>query len=85
VTARQLGTSRLLSPARDGCVTGSSGDEQNVVYPYYPHPQTLFEFKAAPQAGVVKELATTTVGAVVQPGTVIVTLLPQDEPLMAEV
>ncbi len=30
-------------------------------------------------------LATTTVGAVVQPGTVIVTLVPQDEPLMAEV
>jgi len=33
----------------------------------------------------VKELATTTIGAVVQPGTVIVTLVPQDEPLWAEV
>ena len=46
--------------------------------------ETLLDLKA-PQAGVVKELATTTVGAVVQPGTVIVTLVPQDEPLMAEV
>lgn len=46
--------------------------------------QTLLELKA-PQAGIVKELATTTVGAVVQPGTVIVTLVPQDEPLLAEV
>ena len=46
--------------------------------------QTLLELRA-PQEGVVKELATTTVGAVVQPGTVIVTLVPQDEPLWAEV
>jgi len=46
--------------------------------------QTLLELKA-PQEGVVKELATTTLGAVVQPGTVIVTLVPQDEPLWAEV
>lgn len=46
--------------------------------------QTLLELRA-PQAGVVKELATTTVGAVVQPGTVLVTLVPQDEPLWAEV
>lgn len=46
--------------------------------------QTLLDLRA-PQEGVVKELATTTVGAVVQPGTVIVTLVPQDEPLWAEV
>jgi hemolysin D len=46
--------------------------------------QTLLDLKA-PQAGIVKELATTTVGAVVQPGTVIVTLVPQHEPLWAEV
>src|SRR6185436_12561198 len=46
--------------------------------------ETLLDLKA-PQAGVVKELATTTMNAVVQPGTVIVTLMPQDEPLMAEV
>lgn len=39
----------------------------------------------APQAGIVKELATTSLGAVVQPGTVLVSLVPQDEPLLAEV
>jgi len=39
----------------------------------------------APQAGTVKELATTTVGAVVQPGTVLLSLVPASEPLRAEV
>lgn len=39
----------------------------------------------APQAGTVKELATTTIGAVVQPGTVILSLVPIHEPLLAEV
>ncbi|MEP7311818.1 MAG: HlyD family type I secretion periplasmic adaptor subunit [Pseudomonadota bacterium] len=39
----------------------------------------------APQAGVVKDLATTTVGAVVQPGTVLLNLVPVGEQLRAEV
>ncbi len=39
----------------------------------------------APQDGVIKDLATTTVGAVVQPGTVLLTLVPQDEPLYADI
>jgi hemolysin D len=39
----------------------------------------------APQDGIVKDLATTTVGAVVQPGAVLLTLVPKDEPLRAEV
>lgn len=39
----------------------------------------------APQAGVVKDLATTTVGAVVQPGTVLLNLVPVGESLRAEV
>lgn len=39
----------------------------------------------APQAGTVKELATTTIGAVVQPGTVLLSLVPAHEPLLAEV
>jgi len=39
----------------------------------------------APQAGTVKELATTTLGAVVQPGTVLLSLVPANEPLRAEV
>jgi hemolysin D len=44
----------------------------------------LLELKA-PQAGIVKDLATTTVGAVVQPGTVLLSLVPVGEPLVAEV
>lgn len=39
----------------------------------------------APQDGIIKDLATTTVGAVVQPGTVIMTLVPQGEQLFADV
>jgi HlyD family secretion protein len=39
----------------------------------------------APQDGVIKDLATTTIGAVVQPGTVVMTLVPQGEQLYADV
>ena len=39
----------------------------------------------APQAGTIKDLATTSVGSVVQPGTVLLTLVPANEPLFAEV
>lgn len=39
----------------------------------------------APQDGIIKDLATTTVGAVVQPGTVIMTLVPKGEQLFADV
>jgi HlyD family secretion protein len=48
------------------------------------HRHTLLELKA-PQAGVVKDLATHTPGTVVAPGTILLTLVPQDEPLIAEV
>ena len=48
------------------------------------HRQSLLELRA-PQAGVVKDLATHTVGTVVSPGTVLLTLVPHDEPLQAEV
>jgi len=44
----------------------------------------LLELRA-PQAGIVKDLATTTVGTVVQPGTVLLNLVPANEPLQAEV
>jgi len=44
----------------------------------------LYELRA-PQGGVVKDLATTTVGAVVSQGTVLLNLVPQDEPLVVEV
>jgi HlyD family secretion protein len=46
--------------------------------------EAMLELKA-PQAGVVKDLATTTIGAVVAPGTVLLTIVPKDEPLIAEV
>lgn len=39
----------------------------------------------APQDGVVKEIATTTRGAVLQPGTVLASIVPRTEPLVAEV
>lgn len=48
------------------------------------HKQALLELKA-PQDGVVKDLATHTIGTVVQPGTVVLTLVPQEESLRAEV
>lgn len=48
------------------------------------HKQQLLELKA-PQDSVVKDLATHTAGTVVQPGTVLLTLVPQDETLRAEV
>jgi hemolysin D len=44
----------------------------------------LMELKA-PQAGTVKDVATTTEGAVVQPGSVVMTLVPSGEKLYADV
>ena len=48
------------------------------------HKQGLLELKA-PQTGIVKDLATHTVGTVVAPGTILMTLVPLNEPLQAEV
>jgi HlyD family secretion protein len=48
------------------------------------HRHALLEVKA-PHAGVVKDLATHTPGTVVAPGTILLTLVPHDEPLVAEV
>jgi HlyD family secretion protein len=48
------------------------------------HRRSLLELKA-PQAGIVKDLATHTAGTVVQPGTVVLTLVPRDDVLRAEV
>lgn len=39
----------------------------------------------APTAGIVKDLATRTVGTVVAPGTILATIVPREEPLEAEV
>ncbi|WP_341910722.1 HlyD family type I secretion periplasmic adaptor subunit [Polaromonas sp. YR568] len=48
------------------------------------HRNTYLELKA-PQDGVVKDLATHTVGTVTSPGTILMTLVPIDENLRAEV
>ncbi len=48
------------------------------------HRSGLLELRA-PQAGIVKDLATHTPGTVVAPGTVVMTLVPRDEPVLAEV
>jgi HlyD family secretion protein len=48
------------------------------------HRHQLLELKA-PQAGIVKDLATHTPGTVVSPGTILMTLVPQNEALTAEV
>ena len=45
---------------------------------------SLLELKA-PQDGVVKDLATHTPGTVVSPGTILLTLVPRDDPVKAEV
>jgi HlyD family secretion protein len=48
------------------------------------HRHELLELKA-PYAGIVKDLATHTPGTVLAPGAIVLTLVPQDEPLLAEV
>ena len=50
----------------------------------HDHRKGLMELRA-PQAGIVKDLATHTVGTVAAPGTILMTLVPQGEPLVAEV
>jgi HlyD family secretion protein len=57
----------------------AQGELQKQVY-----KSGLLELKAT-EDGVVKDLATYTPGAVVQPGTVLLSLVPRNEPLFAEV
>jgi HlyD family secretion protein len=48
------------------------------------HRQDLLELHA-PQAGIVKDLATHTAGTVAAPGTILMTLVPEGDALVAEV
>ena len=48
------------------------------------HRNALLELKAT-HAGIVKDIASHTAGTVVSPGTILLTLVPLDEPLIAEV
>ncbi len=50
----------------------------------HQHRQQLLELRA-PADGTVKDLATHTAGTVAAPGTILMTLVPQDETLIAEV
>lgn len=50
----------------------------------HQHRKGLMELRA-PGAGTVKDLATHTVGTVAAPGTILMTLVPAGEPLVAEV
>lgn len=50
----------------------------------HSHRHALLELKA-PQDGTVKDLATRTIGSVVSAGTVLMTVVPGNEPLQAEV
>lgn len=48
------------------------------------HRSELLELKA-PQSGIVKDIATHTIGTVVSPGTVLLSIVPEHEPLVAEI
>jgi len=48
------------------------------------HRRELLELRA-PQAGVVKDLATHTAGTVAAPGTILMTIVPENDKLVAEV
>lgn len=50
----------------------------------HAHKSGLLELRA-PQAGVVKDLATHTIGTVVSAGMVLLSVVPEHEPMMAEV
>jgi HlyD family secretion protein len=50
----------------------------------HEHRQGLLELRA-PAGGTVKDLATHTAGTVAAPGTILMTLVPEDETLVAEV
>ena len=48
------------------------------------HKSGLLELKA-PQSGIVKDIATHTIGTVVSPGTVLLSIVPENEQLVAEI
>lgn len=63
----------------DAQLRRASGEKQKL-----EHKSGLLLLRA-PQAGTVKDLSTHTIGTVVAPGTVLMSLVPIDEPLRAEV
>lgn len=64
--------------------TAGALEKLNQQFAKAEHRQGYLELKA-PQDGTIKDLATHTVGAVTTPGAVLMTLVPRDEELRAEV
>jgi len=73
---RQLQTERVEVAAQLDKASGELAKQE--------HRQEYLELRAS-QDGVVKDLATHTVGTVTSPGTILMTLVPKDEILRAEV
>lgn len=73
---QQLSTERVEAEAQFSKLT-QEWDKQS-------RRHELLELKA-PQDGIIKDLATHTHGTVVQPGTILMTLIPKGEPMQAEV
>lgn len=73
---------RLLQTERAD--TANQYEKANQELAKQQHRFGLLELKA-PQGGLVKDLATHTPGTVVSPGTILMTLVPKDEALRAEV
>ncbi len=59
-------------------------DKTQAEYTKQQYRHKLHELKA-PQDGIIKDLATHTLGTVISPGTILMTLVPKDEVLRAEV
>ena len=59
-------------------------DKTQAEYDKQQYRHQLLELKA-PQDGIIKDVATHTVGTVISPGTILMTLVPKDEKLRAEV
>lgn len=73
---QQLQNERVETAAEAGRLEEELGKHE--------HRKGLMELRA-PQAGFVKDLATHTAGTVAAPGTILMTLVPIGEPLVAEV
>jgi HlyD family secretion protein len=59
-------------------------DKTQAEYAKQQYRHELLELKAS-QDGIIKDVATHTIGTVISPGTILMTLVPQDEILRAEV
>ncbi|HEY7743740.1 MAG TPA: HlyD family type I secretion periplasmic adaptor subunit [Burkholderiales bacterium] len=80
----QIGSNHRQQLQNERIETGAIYHKLQQDWDKQQHRHSLLELKA-PQAGIVKDLATHTPGTVVAPGTILLTLVPHEEPLVAEV